>query len=125
MSSHYLFLLFPLQIIPSPRQDLLPACLAFPLRSPRRTLCSLSSVCRHLQTCRTWCPRCLPSIPSSWEQEEYNDSQKLPLENGPDVWGPIRANQIQNVCTHQCYEGIWIKSSTVEQVRLKPRTPKL
>lgn len=63
---------FP-QITPSPHRDLPPACLDFPLSSPRRNLCFLSSVWRHPQRSRTWCPRCPPSTLCSWGQEECND----------------------------------------------------
>ncbi|KAA8582859.1 hypothetical protein FQN60_015405, partial [Etheostoma spectabile] len=81
----------PEQIIPFPRQDPLRACLEFPLCSLPRMHCFLSNVCHHRQRCRTWCLRCLPLTPSSWEQEEYNDGRKhkLLLENRPDVWTPV------------------------------------
>lgn len=101
--------LFPAQIIPFPHQDRLPACTAFPLRSRRRTPCCPSSGCPRPQMCRTWCPRCPPSTPSSWAQEECNDHKTGCYVRSPAA---LRAD----ACMNCCIEVVWIKSSTAERL---------
>lgn len=111
----------------TPRQDPHLVCSEFPLPSPLRTLCCLSSSSssawphrRRLRPrSRTWCHRCLPSTPSSWEQEESSEtSSSEQLYNERFMyWASI---QTVSNSTNLSWRGRWTTLPVWDDIMWRP-----